>query len=127
VVIIQCKRLGNTQIGMATQTREFVETGFTKTVGLNQPINQEDNDNYMSQVTGHLNTLPTDNYVGDELTSGSFRCKAELTLNYRVKEGIRNIPIYINGLANNGQTQILHASPYDSNYGTLNATLNVTD
>lgn len=127
VVIIKCKRLGNSQIGMATQSREFVETGFTKRIGVQQPYNQEDSDSFMSNVTGHLNVLPTDNYIADELTSGSFRCKAELTLNYRVRDGIRNIPIYITSDSKNGKTQILHASPYDSNYGTLNATLNVTD
>jgi len=127
VLFIKCKRLGNTQIGMATQTKEFVEVGITKTIGVNQPYNQEDEDSFMSNVTGHNGVLPTDNYIGDILTSGSFRAKAELTLNYRVRDGVRNIPIYINSAANNGKTQILHASPYDSNYGTLNATLNATD
>merc|ERR1712226_1435590 len=80
VVIIQCKRLGNTQIGMATQTKEFVEVGITKTIGVNQPYNQEDTDTYMSNVTGHNGVLPTDNYIGDELTTASFRCKAQLEL-----------------------------------------------
>lgn len=127
VLIIMTKRLGDTQIGMATQTREFQESGFTKTVGVNQPYNQEDGDSFMSTVTGHLNTLPTDNYISDELTTASFRCKAQLILQYRVKEGVRNIPTYVNASSNNGKTKILHASTFDSNYATLNATLNKTD
>lgn len=127
VVLIKAIRVGETQIGIATQTKEFVEVGITKTVGVQQPYNQEDSDAYMSNVTGHANVLPTDNYIGDELTTASFRCKAELELVWGVKDAVRNIPIYITSDAKNGKTRILNASTYDSNYGTLNAALNVTD
>tara|TARA_Y100000361_G_C11157626_1_gene345232 strand:+ start:393 stop:1904 length:1512 start_codon:yes stop_codon:yes gene_type:complete len=126
-VFIKVKRLGDSQIGMATQSKEFVEVGITKRIGVQQPYNQEDGDVFAPNVTGHNGVLPTDNYIGDNLVSASFRCKAELTLNYRVKDGVRNIPIYITNDSKNGKTRILHASTFDSNYGTLNSTLNVTD
>jgi hypothetical protein len=128
VVIIKAKRLGDTQIGMATQSRDVVQGGVTRNFGIEQPYNLPDDDNYMSHVAnGASGVTPIDQQDSINGTSAGFRCKAQLELTYRVKDAIRNIPVYINSSANNGKTKILHASTYDSNFGTLNATLNVTD
>ena len=96
-----------------------------KVVGISQPFNQEDNDDLQSSIAG--TDVALNQFIDDEMRSASFRCKAQLELVWKVKDAVRNIPIYINSAANNGKTRILHGSTYDSNYGTLNATLNVTD
>lgn len=125
--IIKAKRLGTTMIGSATQEVEYTSGTRQKKIGITMPFNQEDSDSIHGTIAHTSTDTALNQFIDDDLKVAGFRCKCTITNNYHVKEGVRNIPVYVNSSANNGQTQILHASTYDSNYGTINATLNKTD
>lgn len=112
--IIKYKRMGNTTVGKAFQSKEWTSGTVQKQVGIEYNVNIEDGETLHDTVSGTTNDDNAVNeYTEEDMTLPSARVKVQFQHVWRVKEAVRNV-----STLTSGKTNVVYGSRHNPNYAT---------
>ena len=112
--IIKYKRMGNTTVGKAFQSKEWTSGSVQKQLGIEYNVNIEDGEGLHDTVSGTENdNIAVNEYSDEDMTLPSARVKVQFQHVWRVKEAVRNV-----STLTSGKTNVVYGSRGNANYAT---------